>query len=247
MGQHRNGLAIAPPPDPALVDGMHRKDDERPASRWWIAIIVVIGLLLVGFGVWLTQSAGSVEDQLGTTAQQYQDLGQSVTAACTRGDVVQTPAGQNLCQRGAEAQSAPIPGPAGERGPAGESIVGPKGDPGEPGADGQPGADSTVPGPMGPQGQPGADGQPGSDGSAGPAGVDGQPGQPGESIPGPAGPMGPQGEQGPEGEQGDPGPTCPDGSTLQTVEFASGETGLGCVTSTGEPIPPDPDGGLLDG
>jgi hypothetical protein len=61
--------------------------------------------------------------------------------------------------------------------------------------------------------------------------------------------------------RGEPGPTCPPGSTLRSVQFASGESGLGCVTADAPPPPPptttpppveDPaepenDGGLLGG
>ncbi len=60
-------------------------------------------------------------------------------------------------------------------------------------------------------------------------------------IPGPQGPAGPQGETGATGPQGEPGPkgdtgnpgtdgqTCPSGSQLAAVTYASGETGYGCV------------------
>jgi hypothetical protein len=41
----------------------------------------------------------------------------------------------------------------------------------------------------------------------------------------------------PQGPKGDAGPTCPAGTSLQPVEFASGETGLGCVDD--EQLPDD--------
>lgn len=248
---HRNGRTSVLSPESALIDGAHRKEDERPSSKLWIIAILIVGLMLTGGLAWLTSLGGDVEDQRDAAVSQVQDLGQGVTAACARGDIVQTSEGRNLCERAAQAIVQPIPGPAGQRGPAGESIVGPKGDKGDKGDTGEPGADSTVPGPAGQPGVAGANGQNGIDGSDG---AD-------SSVPGPMGPAGPAGPagangadstvpgpEGPAGPQGEPGPTCPDGSTLEPVTFASGEAGLGCVTSAGEPTPPDEgDGGLIDG
>lgn len=239
-GPPHNGLALVLPPEAVPFNGAHRKEDERPPSRWWIAIIALVGLLAVTAGVWLTQGAGKVEDQLGSTAAQAQDLGRLVTDACSAGQVVQGAQGQNLCQRAAQVQSTPVPdvqGPQGERGPAGASVVGPKGDPGPAGGPGPagptgaPGKDSTVAGPTGPAGATGPAGTDGVDGRNGTDGKDGR--------------DGPAGKDGAKGDKGDPGAngrdgttTCPDGSALEPVTFASGQDGLGCVTSAGDPTPP---------
>ena len=82
---------------------------------------------------------------------------------------------------------------------------------------------------VGPQGAPG---RAGAMGPAGPPGAD-------STVPGPVGPQGPIGLTGPPGADstvpgpaGPPGPTCPNGTALAPVMFASGETGLGCVTTS---------------
>lgn len=72
----------------------------------------------------------------------------------------------------------------------------------------------------------------------GPSGADGAPGEPGadSTVPGPQGQEGPRGATGApgaEGPAGPPGPTCPNGSILDTVQFADGKQGLGCVTGPG--------------
>lgn len=94
---------------------------------------------------------------------------------------------------------------------------GAKGDPclpSDPACVGQPGAN----------GLDGADGKDGSDGIGvngidGKNGADGKDGRDGadSTVPGPVGP------------RGEPGPACPDGTSLQPVTFASGQTGQGCV------------------
>ena len=129
-----------------------------------------------------------------------------------------------------------VPGP-----PAAEVIRGvagadgPQGERGDKGARG-PRGDR---GPVGPTGPVGPAGPAGTDGANGVDGVDGVDGQPGAQ--GPAGPQGetgatgPQGEAGPKGDTGDPGTpgvdgqTCPAGSQLAAVTYASGESGYGCV------------------
>ena len=116
-------------------------------------------------------------------------------------------------------------GPQGERGDKGER--GPRGDRGPAGPTGA----------VGPAGTDGADGVNGVDGVNG---IDGQPGAQGPAGPqGETGATGPQGEPGPKGDTGDPGtpgvdgPTCPAGSQLAAVTYASGESGYGCVV----PVP----------
>ena len=54
----------------------------------------------------------------------------------------------------------------------------------------------------------------------------------------------PDSVRGPKGDEGEPGPTCPVGTSLEPVQFASGESGLGCVvdeqpsdTTTAAPTP----------
>lgn len=52
-----------------------------------------------------------------------------------------------------------------------------------------------------------------------------------------------------QGPAGPPGPTCPTGSSLQTVTYAGGQVGKGCVLDE-QPAPPDDNpnpGGLLGG
>lgn len=132
-----------------------------------------------------------------------------------------------------------VPGP-----PAAEVIRGAAGVPGDRGPQGDRGTAGTTgergprgergeAGPMGPPGRPGVDGANGVDGVNG---IDGQPGAQGPAGPqGETGATGPQGEAGPKGVTGDPGTpgvdgqTCPAGSQLAAVTYASGETGYGCV------------------
>lgn len=123
---------------------------------------------------------------------------------------------------------AGTPGDDGDPGRDGkDGVAGSPGDEGQPGTPGQPGA----------SGEPGT---PGEDGTPGEAGVSGEPGAPGASPPcldeptqcrGPEGAQGQPGTPGRDGADGAPGPTCPPGSTLEPVTFASGEAGLGCVTT----------------
>lgn len=123
-----------------------------------------------------------------------------------------------------------VPGPpAAEviRGAAGvPGDRGPQGDRGTVGATGErgPRGERGEVGPMGPAGRPGVDGV---------NGIDGQPGAQGPTGPqGETGATGPQGEPGPKGDTGNPGTdgqTCPSGSQLAAVTYASGETGYGCV------------------
>jgi collagen triple helix repeat protein len=217
--QHRNGHAPVLSHESMLIDGMHRREDERPASRWWIVVIVLVGLLLTAGMLWLTSLGGDVEDQRDAAVAKTVSLAEQIRGECTAGRL-----SGPICDDAGEAIAQPIPGPAGPRGPAGESIVGPKGDPG---AAGQPGA-TGVPGPAGAAGAPGA---------TGPAGADGDPGADGER-----GPMGEQGPKGDKGDPGEPGPagkdgadgedgelTCPEGTTLGDVTFVPDVPGLGCV------------------
>ena len=127
--------------------------------------------------------------------------------------------------------------------------VGPSGDPGPPGVPGTNGQPGNA-GQPGDQGQPGQPGDPGQAGQTAPClsqpsqcqGPQGEPGKDGEPGVSPAclsepgqcrgtdGKDGADGRDGKDGAPGPPGPTCPEGSTLEPVMFASGEAGLGCVT-----------------
>lgn len=121
------------------------------------------------------------------------------------------------------------------------TATGPAGAAGSPGPAGDPGAAGAT-GVAGPSGAPGVSGTPGAaivgpSGAAGPTGVPGAAGKDGITVVGPAGADGRDGQDGapgatgPRGEQGIPGPNCPDGTALAPVTFASGEQGLGCVSS----------------
>lgn len=103
----------------------------------------------------------------------------------------------------------------------------PAGKQGEAGASGQPGpaptpeqiqaavlAESEAL--KGPQGDPGSQGLPGAKGDKGDKGDPGVPGAPGAP-----------------GQDGAPGPACPPGTSLDSVLFASGQSGQGCVSSGG--------------
>lgn len=172
-----------------MIEGMHRRDD-RPASRWWVWLLALVGVAAVVAGVFLTRGAGQVEEQAETAtvqrdaaAEQAQNLAERVVTACTSGGEAARQLQQvGVCQQAAEVRADPIPGP---RGPAGA--------PGEPGPPGE-----SIPGPTGPPGPPG-------ESIPGPTGPPGPPGDDGDSVTGPPGPAGPQGEPGPAGPQGEPG------------------------------------------
>lgn len=125
-----------PPPD---LGGAHRPP-ERGLPWWGFVLIVLLGAAAVATGLYVTFSAGEVEDkaealpvaeaQRDAAANQAIDLGQQVVAACARGDVVQSLVGQDLCRLGAQVQSEPVPGTPGL--------------PGEPGAQGAPGPPPTA-------------------------------------------------------------------------------------------------------
>ena len=189
----------------------------------------------------------------GVTAHKADQVATPVAAICranTAASIELTSSG--ACAAADEARTAgPYVitkiGEPGDDGAPGEP--GRPGDPGIPGAPGKPGLDGKdgaagKPGNDGAPGEDGADGEPGSnppcldepdqcrgeDGEDGADGADGQDGQDGAP--------GKDGAKGDTGDQGPPGPTCPAGTSLQPVTFASGEEGLGCVTEpTPEPAP----------
>lgn len=109
MTGHHSLRVPMPPHESILSDGMHRKDD-RPMARWPIVAVVLLGIGAVIAGIFATSGAGQVEDQLTSTAEQAQKLGQDVTAACAQGIVVQDQQGRDLCKLASEVQSDPVPG-----------------------------------------------------------------------------------------------------------------------------------------
>jgi len=255
------------PHERPVIDGLHREEDQLPVSRWWMALVALLGVAAVVAGALLTSQTAQVEDQAeqlpivaeqrDAAVEEVRDLGRDVLQACAAGDVVQSPDGRDLCARASAVQADPVPGEAiqGERGPgptleqieaavaaycaARNSCVGRSATPQEvaaavdewltanPPRDGRTPTAAELaelvalyfaanPPPRGEDGRDGADGRPGKDGERGPgptpeeiqAAVDAH-----------------LAENPPP-----PGPACPPGSSLQAVTFASGETGLGCVT-----------------
>jgi len=281
MTGHHSLRVPMPPHESILSDGMHRRDD-KPAARWPVAAVALLGIVAVVIGIFATSGAGQVEDQRDTAVEQVRDLGRDVAAACARGEVIQSPDGRNLCARAAEAQSDPIPGavqgepgrpptleeieaavaaylarnppPAG-RPPTTEEVAAAVAEyltanPPEPG---RPPTAEEISNAVTAYfaANPVRDGEDGQDGRDGVDGKDGEPGRPPTQEEIDAAVAAYLAENPPP-----PGPTCPPGSTLRPVLFASGERGLGCVTEetppTTEAPPPttdaeEPDGGLLDG
>jgi len=254
-----------PPHESILSDGLHRRDDQ-PAARWPVVAVALLGLVALVVGFLTTQGAGDVEQQRDAAVAEKVDLGRDVASACSRGVVVQTPEGQDLCQRAAQAQSAPVPV---------TPLQGERGDPGRP------------PTPEEIQGaverycaaHGDCAGRPPTTAEVAAAVAEyliAHPPQPGRAPtaaeisaavatyftanPPPAGQRGPRGEKGEPGATGERGPgptpeqidaavaewlddhpvetTCPSGTTLQPVTFESGEDGLGCVNDE-QPSPPE--------
>jgi hypothetical protein len=195
------------------------------------------------------------------------NLGRQVTEACAQGKVVQDDQGRDLCATAAQVQADPIPGAAvqGERGPGPtvEQIRAAVAEymaanPPPPGEAGRPPTAAEVAAAVAqyltanpPQpGRPPTASEvadaaatyfatnPPPQGDRGPRGQTGEPGRPptaeeiraavdeylAENPP-------------PRGETGPAGPTCVEGTVLQTVQFADGRFGLGCVLTD----QPDPD------
>ncbi|HLU59488.1 MAG TPA: hypothetical protein VKZ81_28845 [Pseudonocardia sp.] len=243
------------------VRGLHREEDRRPPGRAQVVAMVVLGVLAVALGVWLTQITGEVEDQArelpevvaqrDVAEQSRQDLASRVVAACAEGGEARAKLeAVGACAQAEVVRSAPVPGEPG-RPPTAEEIdaavarwcAAHNGCSGPPPSAAEVAAavvDYLAANPPAPGRPPTAEeisaavatwfaNNPPPPGPRGPRGAAG-PGPTPEEIeaavaeylaanPPPAGPRGPA------------GPTCPTGSTLAPVEFASGETGLGCVTS----------------
>src|SRR5690606_16867771 len=193
--------------------------------------LVVLGVLAVALGVWLTQITGEVEDQArelpevvaqrDVAEQSRQDLASRVVAACAEGGEARAKLeAVGACAQAEVVRSAPVPGEPG-RPPTAEEI------------------DAAVA--RWCAAHNGCSGPPPSAAEVAAAVVDylaanpPAPGRPptAEEIsaagatwfanhPPPPGPRGPRAAA---------GPTCPTGSTWPPYWFASGETGLGCVAS----------------
>lgn len=121
-GPHDSRLLV-PPHESLLADGMrldgqHRRDD-KPTARWPIAAVALLGAVALVVGFFATRGAGDVEDQRDAAITSAQDLGAEVLQACTRGDVVQSPDGRNLCAKAAEVRAEPVPSVALIEGPPG--------------------------------------------------------------------------------------------------------------------------------
>lgn len=198
---------------------------------------VTIGLLAVAVAF-----LGVVGLNEESTAQR---IATPVSEACERSGIVAAELGATCGDAVAEAEPGPR-GPAGAEGAAGDpgarGAPGTGGEPGAPGTPGQPGVGGApgIPGVQGEPGVAGASGEPGEPGRSPacldePGGCRGPQGEPG--VAGPAGETGAQGEPGIAGARGPAGPTCPSGTTLAPVTFASGQDGLGCVSTTPAPTP----------
>lgn len=266
----RDSRLLVPPHESLLIDGMrldgqHRRDD-KPSPRWPIAAVALLGAIALIVGFFATRGAGDVEDQRDAAANQAQDLGSEVVAACARGDIVQSPDGRDLCAKAASVQAEPVPGVQLIEGPAGrpptpeeiqravdaylvahpppsgqppsteqvaaavaEYMVAHPPEPGRPPtAQEIAAAVSTYfannPPPAGPTGERGPRGRPGETGATGATGAAGEKGEPGRA------PTDEEIRSAVNAWFAENGWGCPPDSTLQPVEFASGESGLGCVT-----------------
>lgn len=111
------------------LSGVHRRED-RPTSRLLLVVVLLVGLFAVIGGVIVTLGAGDVEernqvvtDQRDAAAVQGENLARIVLDACGRGEVVQSPTGQDLCQFAQQVKAEPVPG---------VPIPGPTGAPGRP-------------------------------------------------------------------------------------------------------------------
>jgi len=249
-----------------LSDGMRRRDD-KPPPRWPVFAVVLLGIVAVIIGIFATSGAGEVEDQRDTAVEQAKDLGRDVAAACARGEVIQSPDGRNLCQRAVEVQLNPTPSAVVQGEPGRPPTAAEIQDAvaaycaTRAGCAGRAPTTAEVAAAVA-QHLTANPPQPGRPPTA--AEIESAVAVWFANNPPPEGPRGargPQGETGPTGEPGrpptaeeirtavaaelaenppPPGPTCPEGSTLQPVTFASGERGLGCVTEQAPPTTQPP-------
>lgn len=252
-----------PPPELEPIAGAHRKD-ERRQSRWVLVLVVLLGAAAVAAGVFVTRGAGQVEEQVETrtserdaAAEQASSLAERVVAACAAGG---QPAEQlnrvGACQQAAQVRAEPIPGIPGPPGP------GPSPEQIRAAVDayllehpppaGRPPTEDEVAAAVAQYltANPPAPGRPPTAAEIADAVAtyfatnpppEGEPGRP------------PTAEEirdavdaylaehpPPEGPRGPAGPTCVDGTSLQTVQFADGRFGLGCVLDDQPTVQPDP-------
>ena len=207
--------------------------------------LVVVGFVLMflaAFGGFaLAQTIASKADKVITPvahlcrANTAASVELTSAGACAAADSARTAGPYVITKAGAPGEDG-TPGAPGTPGAAGEDGKDGIGRDGKDGAEGKAGTDGT-PGEDGAEGEPGEDGEPGSsppclDEPGGCRGADGAPGTPGAD--------GADGAPGAPGAQGPPGPTCPPGTALEPVTFASGEEGLGCVSEPADPEPTTP-------
>lgn len=170
-----------------MISVRHRKPPHT--SRTLItAVIVVLGLAIVGIGIYATQTGinHDADQQQRTSVAESTafDLAQQVKSACSNGQLHGP-----ICS---DAVAVAPPGATGATGAAG--AVGPRGEPGiTPPCFFEP---TQCRGPAGTNGKDGANGTNGVDGKDGKDGADGAPG-----------PVGPQGPEGPAGPMGPAAPT----------------------------------------
>lgn len=212
------------------------------------------------------QQRDAVTEQRDATAAQAQSLAAQIRAACTSGDLGGPVCEQAAAVAETPVPQVPVPTPAPGRPPTPEEIQAavdvflvahppPAGRAPTPAEVAAAVASFLTANPPTPGRAPTAeeiaaaveawfDANPPPPGEPGDDGKDGEPGRPPTSAeiraaveaelaahPPPAGP---------KGDDGEPGPSCPAGTSLEPVEFASGETGLGCVDNEQPPETPDP-------
>lgn len=162
------------------VPAMHPDDDDESRFMQWLPwIIIVLLLIAVPIGIWLstrvgdeTKRADQTQQVLDNTAAQARTLAQQIADECAAGRLHGP-----VCQTADEVRTDPvvIEGPAGTPGAAGQ--MGPRGLTGPTGPPGPPPPCMTEPSQC--QGQDGVDGADGKDGQDGKDGADGAPGRDG--------------------------------------------------------------------
>lgn len=184
-------------------------------TRGWrlIALVAIAAVIYVGYALYRSATVVRAEGAVASTTQTLGEVADPLLRLCEQDPTIRERVGR-ACDTASQAVSV-----VAERGADGRNGV--DGVAGTPGLDGAAGTN----------GVDGVDGQSppclsepaqcrGADGRNGVDGVDGAPGRDGRD-----------GVNGTNGTNGAPGPTCPDGTTLQPVMFASGQEGLGCVSS----------------
>lgn len=194
---------------------------KEPHTLLYITILGTIGVAGALFLFLLYLGQRSTTSDLASTATDLQR--QLVAVEAAQKDAASK--SQALADQVTALGHTPVVAPAipGQTGPAGATgatgAVGPTGPQGVPGQ--SPPCLATASQCAGPAGPAGAQGATGAQGPAGPQGTTGATGAQGQTGP-----------QGPAGPQGPPGPTCSTGSHVETVTYASGQTGPACVANS---------------